>query len=85
VSTISRILKDEKYLTYFIKPKGEKIILLNNDFRRGTAAGNKFIVLEYKEIAFLIYNDDNLLTKYYLYIKYYCGYSKSKTIDTTAK
>ena len=25
-----------------------------------------------------------MLTKYYLYLKYYCGYSKSKQIDTTA-
>ena len=83
-STISRIIKDKKYLPYFAKSTTENKILLNTNFKKGTAASNKFIVLNEKEILFLLEQKNNQLIKYYLYLKYYCGYSKSKRIDTTA-
>lgn len=34
---------------------------------------------------FLIQKDDNLLSKYYLYLVYYCGIAKNKKTDSTAK
>ena len=83
-ATISRILKDQNYIPYFSKSENENKIILNNCFKSGKAASNKFVILNEKEIAFLIQQNDKLLNKYYLYLKYYCGYSKSKRIDTTA-
>lgn len=83
-STISRILNNTDYLQYFSKSKEENTIILNNNFKKNKAVCNKFIVLSEKEICFLLEQDSKLLNKYYLYLKYYCGYSKSKTIDTTA-
>ena len=85
VSTISRILKDTaSYSDYFTVNRADNTIILNNNFRKGTAASNKFITLSDREIIFLLQQDSKLLNKYYLYLKYYCGYSKSKQIDSTA-
>ena len=81
-STISRILNDEKYLPYF--SKSGNTITLNTNYKKGKSASNKFVVLNDNELLFLLQQDNKQLTKYYLYLKYYCGYSKSKTIDTTA-
>ena len=53
-ATISRILKDNKYNKYFTKSEKENKIILNINFKRGTAASNKFIILTEKEILFLI-------------------------------
>lgn len=84
VSTISRILNNKDYLPYISKNENENKILLNTNFKRGIAASNKFVIINTKEILFLLDKKNNLLNKYYLYLKYYCGYSKSKRIDTTA-
>lgn len=83
-ASISRILNNENYLLYFNVNYKENIITLNNNFKKGIAASNKFIILNDEEIIFLLEQDNKLLNKYYLYLKYYCGYSKSKRIDTTA-
>lgn len=83
-ATISRIIKDKKYLPYFYKLDKENKIILNTNFKKGIAASNKFVVLTETEIYFLLEQDNKQLCKYYLYLKYYCGYSKSKRIDTTA-
>ena len=84
-SGISRILKNtEEYKIYFTKPEAENRIILNNNFKRGAAASNKFIILNEAEILFLLKQNNKLLNKYYLYLKYYCGFSRSKYIDTTA-
>ena len=82
-STVSRALKDTEYKEYFTVDTINHYIILKNDFA-GTGKHNKFIVLTDKEINFLIQQNDNLLIKYYLYIKYYCGYNRNKQIDTTA-
>ena len=85
VSTISRILKQtDIYSYYFTKSKEENKIVLNVNFKKGNTLNNKFVVLCSKEIEFLLQQDNKQLNKYYLYLKYYCGYSKSKRIDTTA-
>ena len=44
-----------------------------------------FVCLSREEVFFLYGIYDNLLFKYFMYLKYYCGYSKSKTTDSTAK
>jgi hypothetical protein len=77
-STISRIFNNKDYLPYFSKSENENKIILNTNFKKGVAASNKFITLSEKEINFLLLHDNKLLNKYYLYLKYYCGYSKSK-------
>lgn len=83
-STISRIITDSQYQNYFTKSSEEKKITLNTNFKENKHTGKKFVVLTDKEIKFLLEQDNKLLNKYYLYLKYYCGYSKSKKIDTTA-
>ena len=35
-------------------------------------------------MRFLLTQDDKLLNKYYCYLRYYCGFSKNKTTDSTA-
>jgi hypothetical protein len=77
-------LNNSDYSKYFTKSKEENKIILNSNFRKGSGASNKFIVLTDKETNFLLEQNNKLLNKYYLYLKYYCGYSKSKKIDTTA-
>jgi hypothetical protein len=84
VSTISRILNDDNYNTYF--QKEENKIILNTNFKRGNEQRkNKFVILNENEMRFLLSKKNKLLNKYYLYLKYYCGYSKSKEIDSTAE
>ena len=85
-SSISRYIKNEIYLPYFSKSEKENKIILNVDFKKSCAASgnNKFITLTDNEILFMIQQNDNMLCKYYLYLKYYCGYNKSKSTDTTA-
>ena len=80
-STINRILKNTEYKEYFTV--NGNTIVLNNNFV-GAGAQSRFIILNDKEVHFLLQQNDNLLVKYYLYIKYYCGYTKNKQIDTTA-
>lgn len=81
-STLNRYLKNENNYIYFeYKPK-EKIIYLKNDFRNKKNV--TFVTLTRKEILFLIAQNDDFLNNYYLYLKYYCNYSKSKTNDFTS-
>ena len=86
-STLSRALNNEEYKKYFSYDREKKIIALNNNFRSrpGEKEKQSFIVLSAAELSFLIKSKDNLLIQYFLYLKYYCGFSKSKTTDTTAK
>lgn len=81
VSTLIRIFKKQEYKPYISLDKMNKKITIHNDIK----GCNKFIALSPKEADILIKSGDNLLARYYCYMKYYCGYSKSKKIDTTAK
>ena len=82
ISTLNRYLKNENnYIFFEYKPK-EKIIYLKNDFRNKKNV--TFVTLTRKEILFLIAQNDDFLNNYYLYLKYYCNYSKSKTNDFTS-
>lgn len=80
-STIRRVLKRKCYNTFLDIDTKSKTIRLRNDIRQC----NKFVMLSESEALKLINQKNDFLAKYYLYLKYYCGYSKSKTIDTTAK
>lgn len=90
-STLSDFLNDkgtkQKHeYRYFSYNKESKTIQLNNDFKRyGKGAGSKFVVLSQHEFDFLVIQKDNLLITYFLYIKYYCGFSQTKNTDFTAE
>lgn len=84
-SKVSRILKNKEYIEYFNYDIDTKTITLYNNFKKAAAKSSKFIVLTDKEKMFLLQQNDNLLCKYYTYIKYNCGRSKSGTTDFTAK
>lgn len=84
ISTINRILNDKIYFPYFSYDKINKTIILNNNFKKGKTQTNKFVILNDNELLFLISQNDKLLNKYFLYLKYYIGFSKDKKIDTTA-
>lgn len=54
-ATISRILSSkEEYQPYLSKSETENKIILNNNFKKGKAASNKFVVLNEKELLFLL-------------------------------
>lgn len=80
-STLGRILKDSKYSGLLYIPEDRKAVVLKNDIK----GLKKFVVLSEKEADLLLDKEDILLAKYLLYLKYFCGYSKSKKINTTAK
>ena len=85
---IDRILKNkiQDYKEYFIYNEEQKTIILLNDFRNiDTKSKRAFITLSAEQVEFLINSKNNLLCKYYIYIKYYCGKSKTKTTDFTIK
>lgn len=84
-SKVSRILKNKEYIEYFNYDIDTKTITLYNNFKKAAAKSSKFIVLTDKEKMFLLQQNDNLLCKYYTYIKYNCGRSKNGTTDFTAK
>lgn len=83
VSTISRLLRNEECKEYF--ERQSNTITLKTEFRKGKAQSNKFVVLSDEEVKFLISQGNTLLTKFYLYLKYYCGYSANKQIDSTER
>ena len=84
-STISRISNNTEYKEYFKWQKDEKRIILLNDFRKSNSSKIPFVSLCENAVSFLIEQNDNLLVKYYLYLKYHCESSKNKQTDTTAK
>lgn len=88
-STLSDFLNDrgtQKHsYKYFSYDKDSKTIKLYNDFKNtDNRTSRKFVVLSEKEFDFLVNQADNMLISYFLYIKYYCGASASKSTDFTA-
>ena len=88
-STLSDFLNDkgtQKHnYKYFSYDKDSKTIKLYNDFKNtDNRTSRKFVVLSEKEFDFLVSQADNMLISYFLYIKYYCGASASKSTDFTA-
>lgn len=89
-NTVKRLLSNKDYSIYFQVDTKNKTIKLNNDFRNSNSQKVKqpFVSVSAEEIRILRQNciGNELLPKYYLYIKYYCGYNKnSHYTDSTAK
>ena len=80
-SSLSRLLKDERYRNYI------KVDLKRKEIALQTATRGMpcFVMLTKREVDFLIQQKDNLLAKYYLYIKHFCGLGAVGTQDFTAK
>ena len=78
-SSISKIIKNENYKDYFKIDKINKTITLNNNIENI----KRYVVLNENEVNFLLEQNENLLSVYYIYLKYYCGKSKDKTTDNT--
>lgn len=79
-STLSRILKDSKYKSFFSVDTKEKKITLNNDIQN-----KAFVKLSQKEVDLILETDEELFSKYLMYLKYYASISSSKKTDPTAK
>lgn len=80
-SSLSRLLKDDRYRNYI------KVDTEHNRIALQTATKGMpcFVMLTKREIDFLIDKKDNLLAKYYLYLKHFCGRGAVGTQDFTIK
>lgn len=90
LSQLKRIISNNAYSSYFQVDTKEKTITLYNDFRNSNSQkeNKPFVSLSADEIRVLRENEKNneLLPKYYVYLKYYCGFNvKSHSTDSTAK
>lgn len=84
VSTMNRILSSSDYRKFFDVDTTERIITLKSSFPKGAKAA--FVKLTAAEVCFLRdQKKDNLLAQYFLYMKYYCGFSKTGKTDFTAQ
>lgn len=79
-STLNRILYNDEYRPFLTLDKKNKQIILNNSVIKGSN-NNKFVRLVDKEISFLREQNDNLLCKYYIYVKYYCSLASKVGIN----
>ena len=85
-STLNRILVNDEYKDFLTIDKDKRVITLNSSVIKGSN-NNCFVRLTNKEIAYLRQAKDNLLCKYYIYLKYYCSLAKKAGTkqDFTAK
>ena len=81
-ATLTRILKNEAYNGFFEANTKDKTITLKNNFKGSKQ--KQYVILTAKEVSLIRHKQDNLLAKYLIYIKYYCGFTKNNT-DFTAK
>lgn len=86
-STINSLLNDIKYNDYFTVNKREKTITLNNNFKNTIQKEQKqkYIVITEYIYNFLVVLNDNFLCQYLFYLIYYCGFSRDKSTNSTAK
>ena len=82
--TLRRHLADTEYSPFLQWDKQNKRVILLNDFSK-TRYKTPFLTVSPEEVRLLLTQKDNLLCKYLIYLKYFCGYSASKCIDTTCK
>lgn len=83
--TLNNILDNAEYNIFITVDKQNKIITINNGINKDI--NNKiipFVILTNQEIQLLKKYADNLFYKYFIYMKYFCGYSKNKQQDFTA-
>ena len=84
-TTLTRFLNSDISDNYFIFDKDSKTITIQNNFQYNITNGHaKFIVLDDRQIDILLYHNEKLLYTYFLYIKYYCGFSGCNYTDFTA-
>ena len=85
-STLNRILANNEYKHFITIDKQDRVITLNSSVIKGSN-NNCFVRLSDKEVSFLRKEQDNLLCKYYIYLKYYCSLAKKAGTkqDFTAK
>lgn len=85
-STLNRILANDEYKDFLTIDKDKRVITLNSSVIKGSN-NNCFVRLTNKEIAYLRQEEDNLLCKYYIYLKYYCSLAEKAGTkqDFTAK
>ena len=79
--TLDRLLSNGEYADFLSVDKENKTITLKNSFTKGNKT--PFVCLTDKEVAFLRQQNDNLLCKYYIYMKYYCGLATGNQDFTT--
>ena len=82
--TLRRHLADTEYSPFLQWDKQNKRVILLNDFSQN-GYKTPFLTVSPVEVRVLLSENDNLLCKYLIYLKYFCGYSASKCLDTTAK
>ena len=81
-STLNRLLnRSDQYKDYLKFDRKNKIIQINNYIKNK----KRFVYITQKEAQFFMKQKDNILYRYYLYHKYWCGFCKDKTHDSTAK
>lgn len=81
-SATTALLKNQNYQDYFIVDKKLKQIRLNCNM---SVKGMPFVSFTDLEVQIMRKESDILFCKYVAYLKYYCGYSSSKTQDFTGK
>lgn len=72
-STLAKYLSMSEYSAFFTVDTKQRIIKLNNTFKKGTSAN--FIILTDTERAILSQSQDNFLCSYYFTIKKRCSLS----------
>lgn len=82
---LARKLEQVEYNQFFTIDKEKKQIYLNNDFNKERNNKTPFIVLKSVEVRFLRQEKNDLLCKYFCYLRYYSGKNKDKCIDTTTR
>lgn len=81
-STLNRLLdKVDQYKGYLEFDRKNKIIKINNDIK----AKKRFVYITYDEAKFFMQQNSNPLFRYYLYHKYWCGFRKDKSHDSTLR
>lgn len=83
-STLDRIIDNSEYKPFFFVDRANKTITINNSFVGAQSKGKKFVMLTEDEVKLLREQKKNLLCKYLIYIKYYCGFSGNNSTDFTA-
>ena len=85
-ATLNRLISNNEYKHFISIDKKEKIITLNCSVIKGSN-NNRFVRLTGEEVKYLYKKNDNLLCKYYIYLKYYCSLSNKIKIkqDFTTK
>lgn len=85
-ATLNRILANDEYKHFLSIDKKNRTIKLNCSVIKGSN-NNCFVRLTEKEVKLLQEQNDNLLCKYYIYMKYYCSLAQlaGTKQDFTAK